>query len=438
MFRVPWDVLPQSEGRAFWARSLTQVPLMLVAMTIGSMTPMASVARAQAPQVEVQTWTDESGKYKIQAKFIKLDGDTLQLESAEGKQLNVPFSKLNFSSQLQARKLADPKAYEPPVLPSTLAAPPLRESPLPDDPTIEQFLDAMKKELSEENMDVLWHALTPEMQQDTEAIVIKAAEIAGPKFFKQLQAVLPNALTIVRDKRSMILAHPRIVRNPEVIKNLSQMLPAIEPMMEVFTRPETWSSENFKTGKVGAWLVVFMNDLNKAQKPFEALLKQNPSTKAIAGGDIKKLTYKVIEKSTDTAKVSFEGEGVAKQEISFKKTGKSWLPAEMVDNWPSNIAIAKSQLDGMDKSAVDQLRMSLSTGLTFANGILGSLANAKTQAEFNQLLEPWMGQIDQFMRGFASGMNRQSTPGMGPDMGGMPPPGGNGVPSSRPGRPGFP
>lgn len=373
---------------------------------------------AQAADPEIKTWIDESGKYNIKAKFIKLDGDTLQLQAADGKQLNVPFSKLNFASQLQARKAADPKAFEPPVLPSSLAAPPLRANPFPEDPTIEQFLDTLKKELSEDRVEVIWYALTPDIQRETEGIVIKAAEVAGPKFFKQLQAVLPNALKIVRDKRSMILANPNVVRNPELLKNLTQILPATEPMLEVLTKPETWSSENFKEGKVGAWLMSFVGDLTKAQKSLESVLKKLPATQALANNDIKSMTFKVIEKTTDTAKVEIENKGAPKQTQTFKKVGRTWLPDQIADNWQSGFATARAQLDSMDKAAIDQMRTGMSTGLTIANGILGSLANANSQAEFNQLIDPYIAQMGGAFQAMA-GQPGMGLPGAG-TPGGLP------------------
>lgn len=380
---------------------------------------------AQTPDSEMKTWVDESGKFSIKAKYIKLDGDTLQLQAADGKQLNVPFSKLNFASQLQAKKASDPKAYEPPVLPSTLAAPPLRANPFPEDPTIEQFLDTLQKELAADHVEAIWYAMPPEMQQETEAIVIKAAALAGPKFFKQLQAVLPNALTIVRDKRSMILANQHIVRNPELLKSLTQILPATEPMLEVLTRQETWSSENFKEGKVGAWLVSLMGDLAKAQKSLDSVLRNLPATQSFANSDIKSISFKILEKTTDTAKVEMQNKNMPKETATFKKVGRTWLPDQIADNWQSGFATVRAQMDSMDKAAIDQMRASMSMGLTFANGILGSLANANSQAEFNQLIEPYIAQAQGALQGMAGqpGMPGMAMPGSIPAMPGAATPG---------------
>lgn len=434
-------------------------------------------AWAQSAGGELQKWVDESGSFQIEAKFVKMDGKNVVLLTSAGKQLNVPYAKLSLSSQLKAKKAADPQAYAAPELPSAYAPPPLAANPFPEDPTIEQFLDTLRAEITAKHADVLWYAMPAEMQSEVEKIVIKTADIAGPKTFKQLQAVLPNLLTIVRDKRSMILGNSRIARQPELAKQLAEILPASEPMIEVLTRPSTWSSQNFKPGKVGPWLVAFMNDMAKATEDLEKLVERlMPDLKASAGAaapgnpaavagqgypgspgapagqtapggqaavsaqpqmlfDWTKATYKVIEKTTDTAKVEFQSPEGEKLLVTFKKVGRSWLPQELADSWQVSFAMVRSLLDGMDKAAIDQVRSGISTSLTMVNGVLGSLANAKTQQEFDQLLEPFIGQLEQSTRAFTPGGAGMGAAGYGQPGSGQPGYGaaGFGVPSYGPG-----
>lgn len=415
-------------------------PLALAVCLTGSPSAWAQASAEGEPQ----SWVDATGSFKIEAKFVKLEGTHVVLLTSEGKQLNVPYAKLSLSSQLQAKKAADPSAFKPPEFPSAYAPPPIAANPFPEDPTIEQFIDTFRAELKAERADVLWHAMPADMQSEVESIVIKLAEIAGPKTFKQMQAVLPNLLTIVRDKRSMILANQRIARQPELAKNLAEILPASEPMIEVLTRPTTWSSQNFKPGKVGPWLVALMNDLTKSNKKLQEiaqrLMPEMAPGKAAAGNqaaatsqgypeaqgygqgypaqgapsgqtaaapkkpiDLMEASYKVLEKTTDTAKVEFQGANGAKEEVVFKKVGGRWLPQPLADNWQVQFAAVRSALDGMDQTAIDQVRTGISSGLTFVNGVLGSLANAKTQQEFDQLINPFAGQFEQGFRGFAQG-----------------------------------
>ncbi len=368
-------------------------------------------AYAQSPDSPILTWFDDSGTHKIEARFVKIDGTNVVLVTAENKQLNVPYDKLSLPSQLQARKLENPSDYEAPELPSSFAAPPLGPSPYPENVTLEQFLEVLTKEVKEGRNEALWYALTPEMQADVEAIVIKTADLAGTKFFKQLQSTLPNMLSIIRDKRSFILSNPRIARNPELSKAMSAILPATEPLIEVFTRPATWSNSNFQPGKVGPWLVKFMND-SKPIKKLVPAITQLPAFAKYKLPNLENSTYKILDKdkTAESATVEFESPNAPKTEVVFVKVGNTWLPKDIATSGPEGLAAAKAYLDGMDKAAIDQVRSTMATGVTIANTYLTALTNAKTPQEFTQLIDPWIGMLEKAVRK----PPQQSAPGQAP------------------------
>jgi len=394
-------VLEPSESPMHFSK-LFRIAALAALVSGGSATSPLS---AQAPSAELQTWIDETGAHKIEAKFVKLEGANVVLLTAVGKQLNVPYAKLSLSSQLQAKKAENPAAYEPTKLPSAYAPPPLRENPFPPDATVEQFLDVLLKEVREDRFDVVWFALPAEFQEELESIVVKAADVAGPKFFKQLQAVLPNVSKIAKDQRRFILGHPRIASQPKVALSVGLVLPAMEPVLDLLTRPATWSSENFTRGKVGPWIVGFVNDLSKASEPIEELVKQLNVVPPAEQVDLEKVSYKVLEKSTDSATIEFDNGLGKKNSLKLKKVGNSWLPEEMAGSGLQELITANRALDSVDKASIAQLRTMLSSVLTVANGFLGSIANAKSQAEFNQLLEPYAAE---FEKGFLAGMNGAS------------------------------
>jgi hypothetical protein len=147
-------------------------------------------------------------------------------------------------------------------------------------------------------------------------------------------------------------------------------------------------------------------------------------------------SYKVVEKTTDTAKVEFQFADGTKEQVTFKKVARSWLPQPFADKWQVDFAAARSKLDGMDAAAIDKVRKGISGGLTIINGVLGSLANAKTQQEFNQLVDPLIGRFEQgFRAGYQAAMQGGGTagqpgyvpPGYGTEgtSGGYPPPTGS-------------
>lgn len=57
---------------------------------------------------EYRTWSDSTGKYKVEAKFLELNDGTIKLQKkADNKTLTLPLSKLSETDQEAARKLSE-------------------------------------------------------------------------------------------------------------------------------------------------------------------------------------------------------------------------------------------------------------------------------------------------------------------------------------------
>jgi hypothetical protein len=156
--------------------------------------------------------------------------------------------------------------------------------------------------------------------------------------------------------------------------------------------------------------------------------------------DIKKsLAYKVVSQSGDSATIQFLEAGPPRMDLQTRQvvqpklpppvemvrvSGK-WLPKNVVDNWKEGVEATKGQID----FAMPGVSATLATVvIPFAS----SLANAKTQQEFNAALQ----QITSTIPGMGgSGGNGMAGMQGGSNFGGegaMPGPGGPG-PGGAPG-----
>jgi len=70
-----------------------------------------------------RTWTDATGKYKIEAELVEVKGKDVVLKKSNGSTVTVPISKLSKADQEFLAKRSRPKA-EPKVEPKTPAGPP--------------------------------------------------------------------------------------------------------------------------------------------------------------------------------------------------------------------------------------------------------------------------------------------------------------------------
>ncbi|HEX5035396.1 MAG TPA: SHD1 domain-containing protein, partial [bacterium] len=75
------------------------IPLLTVATLALACSP------AQSLRAETRTWTDSSGKYKIEADFEKIEDGQVYLQRTDGKKLSLPLAKLSKDDQSYLRDL---------------------------------------------------------------------------------------------------------------------------------------------------------------------------------------------------------------------------------------------------------------------------------------------------------------------------------------------
>jgi hypothetical protein len=69
-----------------------------------------------------RTWRDVTGKYSIEAEFVGIEGDVVQLKRTDGKVISVPLSKLRVSDRKYAKSQAEAKPAAPAPVEKTAAA----------------------------------------------------------------------------------------------------------------------------------------------------------------------------------------------------------------------------------------------------------------------------------------------------------------------------
>ena len=62
---------------------------------------------------DVSTWSDKSGRFSVEAEFVRLDGETVVLRDAGGEELEVSLDALSADDQTRARRAAETMAENP-------------------------------------------------------------------------------------------------------------------------------------------------------------------------------------------------------------------------------------------------------------------------------------------------------------------------------------
>ena len=64
-------------------------------------------------QAPARTWTDSTGKHKIEGEFVKLADGQVDIRRDDGKLVRIPLEKLSEADQQHARKAAKPADASP-------------------------------------------------------------------------------------------------------------------------------------------------------------------------------------------------------------------------------------------------------------------------------------------------------------------------------------
>src|ERR1700722_12044673 len=104
------------------------------AVAIAVVTLLTSVALVLAGG-ELRTWTDATGQFKIDAKFVAQDKGKVTLEGKDGKRFEIEAAKLSAADQKHLANLVKkPTVADPfkPVTPAKLFTPDWTESRIVD------------------------------------------------------------------------------------------------------------------------------------------------------------------------------------------------------------------------------------------------------------------------------------------------------------------
>ena len=373
---------------------------LLLAVALGTVAWPATALVAQ------ETWTDVSGEKTLTAEFVKLEGVQLTLKKADGKEIVLPLSKLDDKSRLKARAIAKSGGISDSTSISsddgTSPVQNLTPVSFPSNPTAQEFMDIIVREVQKENPMVLWDALPASKQDQAQEVLKLATTKIEQRTLNLIKKFRADLLTALRSKKQFILNSRVIPIPPDQRPVLAGSYDSLVGMIEA-SIPAEWMDANYlQKTPVRDVLSVYVNKVNRKSKDLEKSLPSDSPFKAMANQTDISATAQTI--SSNEADVTIVATGVPDASMKFILSEGRWLPQDLLANWGQ----AMTQATGVLESAnPKEIHMTVGQVLLFANGLLGAISSAETQQEFDEQIEQLMGMV----------------PGIG---GGMGPPGAGG------------
>lgn len=426
-------------------------------------------------QEKFQQWSDNTGRFKVDAEFVRIEGEQVVLRRLDSREIKIPFDRLSPESLELAKskggvstpKKTSPKGSSNP----SLSSPPMKDSEKPspaanstsaentaaatshpvikfkDDMEPKEFIDLIMSEMNSDNYVVIWDAMPASKQKQLEDLMVAFANKVDPRSFDMIRKTRNTLIDILRKQQKFILNSSTLQLPSEMISQIEPKYPMLVDLADNVVSKDLFDGKRMQKGDMRGLLDGYFTKLaNTSLKMIESLPQDDPiriQYNQAKGLAMAGTNYKVEKTSSTTAILQMDSADGAPPTPPMKlvKTEGRWLPEDLVNNWDATMAQARA---GIDLMKPEQIQQGLSTVLLIANAPLNNLKNAKSQAEFDKVLEELSALAPAGIGppglGGAGGPPGLGMPGGFSPPGGFGPPPGLGPPSGlgNPGSPGAP
>ncbi|GAA4455564.1 hypothetical protein GCM10023156_29790 [Novipirellula rosea] len=387
---------------------------------LGCITVLGTSFNASA---KAETWTDVTGKFTIDAKFIGVEGKSIVLLKDNGAKISVPIAKLSRESRDQARNAyeqmrnelkqpaqssSEPESAVAPTVNRALdfeppTPPPVDPMPaFPDNLSVRETINFAKHQFLAGHPEVLWHALPEEMRAtfDDDRFRGEVSPFVDQRsaLQDQIEPVVFKAIKVLVTKKEFVLGSPLFGKAPaEAMPQIEQAYdPAVGVLYELvdFALSFDMAGErnlsqtiNYHGPRIGGHL----------KRLFEL------APPGAIDGFLDSLTIEQIDDDHAIVRVPQTENDQPASDFNFEFTSREaklvrvsnrWVTEEQFQQWTE----LKSKLEsGELKQSMEQMKaenaesmqgitMMTSMFTVMAGTVLDSLLAAESQQEFDQAI----------------------------------------------------
>ena len=366
------------------------------------------------------TWTDLSGKFKIVAEFVQVDGDIVVLRKADGTEVRVPMTKLSSPSRVQARKAAKAMggsgvssgaSTETSDTATTISSPAV---PFPEGMTCQQTVQFLIDESAKGNQRVLFDSLPTKHRGDLTEIMQLAGKQLDPKLFAAIESSSDRVIKLLRSKKQLILGSQMLAQF-----NTSQYTGVYDAgvnMLDAVVATEIINPKRLQSGDPGVLIGVYLKKLTPAsEKLMQAITEAGIEIPQQAGmTNLKDIKFTVEEKSSAEAVVTIDN-AEKKQPSDWVLVDGRWVQNDIVKEWDSTMQKVRDGLNALTEEnqsqVIEQMKM-------FDSQFIAKLEAVKTQQELDAMIVPMLMMAGPMMQQMGGG----GMPGGAMPGGGIAPP----------------
>ncbi|TWU10061.1 hypothetical protein Pla52o_57650 [Novipirellula galeiformis] len=354
------------------------------------------------PSLRAETWSDVSGKFRIEAKYVAVEGKAVVLEKTDGSVIKVPISRLSTESRAEAKRLyeqqiaSEKNATKPESKPAMAAetATPAAQSrfAFPESGSLQQTVNFIQAEIKNGHPEVLWYALPAEVREvfDSPEFRQQFAETTADAqpMMDAMKQIATMVSKLLKDQQQFILNSQMLAAASPQGKMLLTM--AYDPIAGFISQVALMSTDLEKLKSVS--LTEYFDDYGpKIGRHVKQLLDMAPPqvTEQLFSN------IQVTQTDPNNAVLTISSKDGTMQRTEMVRYQGRWISVGMSDwltqhsgNLKEEILQGLSQANAnpeMAKDKTTKVQMNSMAGflLGFSESALKPLIEAKTQAEFD-------------------------------------------------------
>ena len=409
---------------------------------------------------DLQTWTDASGKYKTQAEFVRVDGESVVLRKADGKEVTVPLKQLNAASRQQAKSAAEAQGVMDALAPSPRSTPPRRQtrpggsptqpptglnagssgastySPSGPPPEVDAktFVDALWAEYKQTQSPVVfWNALPPSYQSDINGIVQLFGQKYDPALATEIDSLKNRLVALLKSKKQFVLNTTAVPMQPEVKTQLAALYDPVVAAIDAALATDLITPKNLQQVELPQLIEQYGQ---RVTGPFETLGKKMEELgladqAGVQIATLEDIEYTIVQNDPLHATMTVKKpDGTEEVEQLVAVEGR-WVPEDMARDWSQTMQQAR---EGLEQLTPQQQQQAAAQIKMMAGQMLAGLEATSTQQEFDEAIGGLMGMAMAMAGGMGGPPGQLGGPGggFGGPGGGFGPPGGAGPPGGNP------
>lgn len=245
----------------------------------------------------------------------------------------------------------------------------------------------------------VWDALPASYQTDIEGWVHTFGERMDAELWNAVFGFAKKVVSLAQNKKAYILANENIngllaQAGPDATDKIEKNWDDVVMLLSIIVNSELADLKKVQTLDVGTFLsgtgAKFMAQADKVSELTEGT--------AVIKATVSAMKFKVTSSRGDTATVAVEGAPSARS-IVMQKVEGSWLPKDLVDEWPEMKQQAEAGLASLDPAQFQEGKGQIMGLLTVVGGMVDNLNNAESQEAFDASVQQLMGLVQSMMGG---------------------------------------